>query len=120
MGDYGRNGWESATDRLKQLAAAENLTLRQLALRTTTPRPAFIGTAEQVADTMQEWFEGGAADGFMVNNAVLPVGFYDFVDRVLPLLKERGLFRTEYAAATLHGNLGLPIPPNRYTAARAG
>lgn len=118
LGDYGRNGWESATDRLKQLAAAERLTLRQLALRTATPRHPFIGTAEQVVDTMQEWFGGGAADGFMVNNAVLPAGFYDFLDQVLPLLKERGLFRAEYESATLHGNLGLPIPANRHTAAR--
>ena len=120
LGDYGRNGWESTTDRLKELAKGENLTLRQLARRTATPQHSFIGTAAQVADTMQEWFENGAADGFMVNNAVLPTGFYDFIDQVLPILKARGLFRTDYAAATLHGNLGLPVPPNRYTAARAG
>ena len=118
LGDYGRNGWESATDRLKQLAKDENLSLRQLALRTTTPRHGFIGTPTQVADTMQAWFEAGAADGFMVNNAVLPAGFHDFIDQVLPLLKERGIFRTEYESDTLHGNLGLPIPPNRYTEAR--
>ena len=118
LGDYGHNGWESATDRLKQLAREEGLTLRQVALRTTSPRHSFIGTAEQVADRMQEWFEGAAADGFMVNNAVLPAGFYDFLELLLPLLKERGLFRREYEADTLHGNLGLPIPANRYAAAR--
>lgn len=50
--------------------------------------------------------------------AVLPQGFNDFVDLVLPILKERGLFRTEYEANTLRGNLGLPLPENRYTAAR--
>ena len=54
----------------------------------------------------------------MMNNSVLPAGFHDFIDLVLPILKERGLFRTEYEAETLHGNLGLPIPPNRYAAAR--
>ena len=118
LGDFGRNGWESTTDRLKQLARDESLTLRQLALRTTTPRHKFIGTPTQVADTMQAWFEAGAADGFMMNNSVLPAGFHDFIDLVLPILKERGLFRTEYEAETLHGNLGLPIPPNRYTATR--
>ena len=118
LGDFGRNGWESTTDRLKQLARDENLTLRQLALQTTTPRHKFIGTPTQVADTMQAWFEAGAADGFMMNNSVLPAGFHDFIDLVLPILKERGLFRTEYEAETLHGNLGLPIPPNRYAAAR--
>ena len=70
------------------------------------------------ADTMQAWFEAGAADGFMMNSAVLPEGFNDFIDEVLPILKERGLFRTEYESDTLHGNLGLPIPQNRYTEAR--
>ncbi len=114
LGDFGRNGWESATDRLKKLASEENLTLRQLALRTTTPKNGFTGTPTHVADTMQAWFEAGAADGFMLNGAVLPDGFNDFVDHVLPILKERGLFRTEYEASTLHGNLGLPIPENRY------
>jgi FMN-dependent oxidoreductase (nitrilotriacetate monooxygenase family) len=117
LGDFGRNGWESATDRLKKLANDEHLSLRQLALRTTTPRNAFIGTPNQVADTMQSWFEAGAADGFMINCAVLPVGLYDFLDQVLPILKERNLFRTEYEADTLHQNLGLPIPQNRYQVA---
>jgi hypothetical protein len=51
----------------------------------------------------------------MLNNSVLPQGFNDFVDQVLPILKERGLFRTEYEADTLRGNLGLPKPENRYT-----
>ncbi len=114
LGDFGRNGWESATDRIKQLARDENLTLRQMALRSTTPKPAFIGTAVQVADKMEEWFEAGAADGFMMNSAVLPDGFNNFVDQVLPILKERGLFRVEYEADTLHGNLGLAIPENRF------
>ncbi len=117
LGDYGRNGWESTTDRLKQVAREENLTLRQVALRTTTPRHNFIGAPAQVADTMQAWFEAGAADGFMVNNSVLPAGFDDFLELVVPILKDRGLFRSEYEANTLHGNLGLPIPPNRYTTA---
>ena len=115
LGDYGRNGWESATDRIKQTARDENLTLRQVAQRATTSRHKFIGTATQVADTMQEWFEGSGADGFMVNNSVLPVGFTDFLELVVPILKERGIFRSEYEADTLHGNLGLPIPENRYS-----
>ena len=114
LGDYGRNGWESTTDRIKKTARDENLTLRQVALRATTSRHKFIGTATQIADTMQEWLEGGGADGFMVNNSVLPVGFTDFLELVVPILKERGIFRTEYEADTLHGNLGLPIPENRY------
>ena len=50
----------------------------------------------------------------MLNGAVLPQVFDDFVDEVLPILKERGLFRTEYEASTLRGNLGLVVPENRY------
>lgn len=118
LGDFARNGWESATDRIKQLVKDENLTLRQMALRSTTPKHSFIGTPEHIADNMQAWFEAGAADGFMMNAAVLPDGFNDFIGMVLPILKERGLFRTEYEADTLHGNLGLPKPTNRYTEAR--
>ena len=114
LGDFGRNGWESATDRIKKLARDESLTLRQMALRSTTPKPKFIGTPAQVADTMEAWLEAGAADGFMMNSAVLPDGFNNFVDQVLPLLKERGLFRVEYESDTLHGNLGLAIPQNRF------
>ena len=115
LGDFARNGWESATDRIKKVSRAEGLTLRQMALRSTTPKSPFIGTPEQVADTMQAWFEAGAADGFMMNASVLPQGFNDFVDLVLPVLKDRGLFRTEYEHDTLRGNLGLAKPANRYT-----
>ena len=115
LGDFGRNGWESTTDRIKQVAKEEELTLRQMAIRATTPKNEFIGTPTQLADTMQSWFENSAADGFMLVPSVLPQGFNDFVDHVLPILKERGLFRTEYEADTLRGNLGLPKPENRYT-----
>jgi FMN-dependent oxidoreductase (nitrilotriacetate monooxygenase family) len=115
LGDFARNGWESTTDRLKYLARTEHLTLRQLALRTTTPKSTFTGTPTQIADTMQAWFEAGAADGFMISGAVLPDGLVDFLDHVVPILQERGLFRTEYETDTLRGNLGLPKPANRYT-----
>ena len=114
LGNYGRNGWESATDRIKQLAKDENLTLRQMAIRSTTPRPPFLGTPTHIADSMQEWFEAGAADGFMMNNSVLPDGFNEFVDYVLPILKERNLFRADYESNTLHGNLGLEVPKNNF------
>jgi FMN-dependent oxidoreductase (nitrilotriacetate monooxygenase family) len=114
LGDFGRNGWESTTDRLKYLARQEHLTLRQLALRTTTPKSTFMGTPTHIADTMQAWLEAGAADGFMISGAVLPDGLVDFIDHVLPILQQRGLFRTKYEADTLRGNLGLPKPQNRY------
>ena len=85
-----------------------------MALRSTTPKSPFVGTPVEVADTMQAWFEAGAADGFMMSSSVLPDGFDDFIDHVLPILKQRGLFRTEYESDTLRGNLGLPKPVNRY------
>ncbi|WP_058302909.1 LLM class flavin-dependent oxidoreductase [Gorillibacterium timonense] len=114
LGDLGRNSFQSGTDKIKADAKALGLTLRQVALSVATPRPTFIGTPEQVADRVQEWFERGAADGFMIGSSV-PNGLEDFIEQVVPILQERGLFRTEYESDTLRGNLGVPIPANRYT-----
>jgi FMN-dependent oxidoreductase (nitrilotriacetate monooxygenase family) len=118
LGELGKNSFQSMTDYLKATAKEKGLTLRQVALQSATPRPQFIGTAAQVADQLQEWFEAGAVDGFMIAEAV-PNGLIDFIDQVVPILQERGLFRTEYESNTLRGNLGLPIPENRYTAAKS-
>ena len=118
IGDLGRNSFQAGTDRIKRIAREQNLTLREVALRTATPRGNFVGTPETVADRIQEWFEGGAADGFIIHT-VLPRGLEDFVDHVVPILQARGLFRTEYESDTLRGNLGLPVPENRYTRAKA-
>ncbi|MDF2669490.1 MAG: nitrilotriacetate monooxygenase protein component [Paenibacillus sp.] len=114
LGDLGKNSFQSGTDKIKQTAKDNNWTLRQVALQVSTPRSQFIGTPSKVADQIQEWFEAGAADGFMLHAAV-PNGLEDFVDLVVPILQERGLFRTEYESTTLRGNLGLRIPANRYT-----
>lgn len=114
LGELGRNSFQSTTDKIKEIAKERSLTLRQVALSVATPRPVFIGTPEQVADRVQQWFEAGAADGFMVGSSV-PHGLEDFIEHVVPILQERGLFRTEYEDDTLRGNLGLPIPANRYT-----
>ena len=78
-----------------------------------------VGTAAQVADILQEWFENEAADGFNILPPILPTGLEDFVEQVVPELQRRGLFRTAYAGRTLRENLGLPFPVNRYAAARA-
>jgi len=72
------------------------------------------GTGEQVADTMQAWFTGGACDGFIVAPAHFPEALDDFIHGVLPVLQARGLFRTEYRGPTLRDHLGLPVPANRY------
>jgi FMN-dependent oxidoreductase (nitrilotriacetate monooxygenase family) len=72
------------------------------------PYPSVVGTAEQVADFLQEWFEAGAADGFMTNYDDFHTGIGDFVDRVVPILRERGLFHDGYEGKTLRDHLGLP------------
>ncbi|WP_127496741.1 LLM class flavin-dependent oxidoreductase [Paenibacillus glycanilyticus] len=114
IGDVGSNSFRSTTDMIKRDAREQKLTLRQVALRVSTPRTAFFGTPEKVADRIQEWFEGGAADGFNIYT-VVPNGLIDFVDLVVPVLQQRGLFRTEYESDTLRGNLGLSVPRNHNT-----
>jgi alkanesulfonate monooxygenase len=104
------------------LARRENLTIRQLYQHVTGVRGhrVVFGTAEEIAESMEQWVEGGAADGFNIMSLTYPDGLDDFVDQVIPLLQKRGLFRTEYEARTLRQNLGLTIPENRWTAARRG
>lgn len=114
IGDLGSNSFRSTTDKIKREAKEQGLTLRQVAQRASTPRSNFVGTPEKVADLIQQWFEGGAADGFNIRT-VVPNGLADFVDLVVPILQQRGIFRTEYESNTLRGNLGLSIPRNRYT-----
>ncbi|WFR64994.1 LLM class flavin-dependent oxidoreductase [Paenibacillus amylolyticus] len=113
IGEIGSNSFRSTTDKIKQQAREQGLTLRQVALLASTPRTSFIATPDQIADQIQEWFEGEAADGFNVRT-VVPNGLEDFVELVVPVLQERGLFRTEYEHETLRENLGLEIPRNRY------
>ena len=77
----------------------------------------FVGSPETVADEIQRWFDGRACDGFNLGFR-LPEDLTNFVDTVIPILQARGLYRTEYEGTTLRANMGLPIPENRYTAAR--
>jgi len=69
--------------------------------------PSPIGPPEVLADHMQEWFEAGAADGFWVLPDIYADGMDAFVDQVIPLLQQRGLFRTEYEGETLRNHLGI-------------
>lgn len=62
-----------------------------------------VGTPEQVADSIEQWFRLGAADGFNLMIDRFPTGLAEVVDHVVPLLQERGLFRREYGARTLRG-----------------
>jgi alkanesulfonate monooxygenase SsuD/methylene tetrahydromethanopterin reductase-like flavin-dependent oxidoreductase (luciferase family) len=76
------------------------------------PPPTFIGSAERVANQIQQWYEAGAMDMFMVRQDH-PYGLHDFVELVVPILQARGIFHTDYAADTLRGNLELPKPAFR-------
>jgi alkanesulfonate monooxygenase len=106
---------KSGRDRAIALARRENLTVRQLAQRLGGYGGlAMVGTPGQIADQMEEWLLSEACDGFNIMFPFLPQGLYDFVDRVVPELQRRGLFRTEYTGHTLRENLGLPRPENRF------
>jgi FMN-dependent oxidoreductase (nitrilotriacetate monooxygenase family) len=101
------------------LARREQLTVRELIGRLGGGRGhrTFTGTPEQVADALEGWFDAGAADGFNIMPAVLPSGLEAFVDHVVPILVQRGLFRSDYAGSTLREHYGLPRPVNRYGSA---
>ncbi|MGH7152823.1 MAG: LLM class flavin-dependent oxidoreductase, partial [Acetobacteraceae bacterium] len=102
-------------DGIMEIIREENPTLRQLYLRYERGRKTIKGTAEQIADVMEEWFTTGAADGFMMQFHTLPGGLEDFVSGVVPELQRRGPFRRDYRGSTLRDHLGLPRPVNRNT-----
>ena len=97
------------------LAAREGLTVRQLAQRGAGYGGlTMVGTPTMIADQMEAWLAADACDGFNVMFPFLPAGLDDFVDKVVPELQRRGLFRREYEGATLRENLGLQRPENRF------
>jgi len=109
------NASHSGRDRVLAMARREGLTVRQLAQRLGGwGGLAFVGTASSIADEMQEWLETEGSDGFNILFSFLPEGLDDFVDKVIPELQRRGIFRREYEGATLRENLGLKRPPNRF------
>ncbi|HVV41318.1 MAG TPA: LLM class flavin-dependent oxidoreductase [Nitrobacter sp.] len=109
------NASKSGRQRVIDLAAREKLTVRQLAQRLGGyGGSAFVGTPKTIADQMQEWLETEACDGFNIMFPFLPAGLDDFVDKVVPELQRRGIFRREYEGSTLRENLGLPRPKNRF------
>jgi len=109
------NASQSGRQRLVDAAARDRLTVRQLAQRVGGfGGLKFVGTAKTIADRMEEWLTGRGSDGFNIMFPFLPAGLDDFVDKVVPELQRRGIFRREYAGATLRENLGLPRPKNRF------
>ena len=109
-----QDGQRSRQQLLTDLAQGENLTIRQLYERIAGGRGHFtvVGTAREVADQMQAWFEQEAADGFNFMAPALPGGLDDFLSLVVPELQRRGLFRTAYRGTTLREHLGLDVLSN--------
>jgi FMN-dependent oxidoreductase (nitrilotriacetate monooxygenase family) len=103
---------------LLKMARRERLSLRDLFHRVAAARGhlLLIGNPLQIADVLESWFRSGAADGFNVMPPFFPGQFDDFVERVVPILQERGLFRADYAGTTLREHLGLGRPARRFTA----
>ncbi|NNM73158.1 LLM class flavin-dependent oxidoreductase [Enterovirga aerilata] len=93
------------------ISRREKLTLGALAARVAATRTHcfMVGTAEEIADEMEAWLDGGGCDGFNILTTHLPAGLDEFVDEVVPLLQERGRFRADYEHETLRGHLGLPF-----------
>ena len=109
------NASKSARERTIELARRENLTVRQLAQRLGGYSGlAMVGTPATIADQMEEWLMTEASDGFNIMFPFLPEGLDDFVNKVVPELQRRGLFRREYEGRTLRENLGLPRPENQF------
>ncbi|MBF6467552.1 LLM class flavin-dependent oxidoreductase [Nocardia beijingensis] len=114
-GDVTDNG-QSRLQVVAGIVQRERPTVRGLLHRLAGARGhrVFAGTPEQVADTIEEWFRNGAADGFNVMPPYYPGGLEVFAETVVPILQERGLFRTEYTGTTLRDHFGLPRPDSRF------
>jgi len=94
---------------LFETARRDNMTLRDLYNLTAAARGHWVlsGTPKRIADTLEQWFAEGAADGFNILPPYFPGAFSDFVDLVVPELQRRGLFRHDYEGTTLRGHFGL-------------
>jgi FMN-dependent oxidoreductase (nitrilotriacetate monooxygenase family) len=105
-------GGQAFSRALLDMARREKMTLRDLYNVTAAARGHWViyGTPKRIADIFEEWFMSGLADGFVIMPAYFPGAFDDFVDRVVPELQRRGLYRTEYAGTTLRSHLGLGRP----------
>jgi FMN-dependent oxidoreductase (nitrilotriacetate monooxygenase family) len=110
--EHEAQGHQSRTALLVAYAKEHDLTVRELIARTSGGRGhrVIVGGPVQIADALQEWFEGDAADGFNLMPPTLPGSLQAFADHVVPELQRRGIFRREYAGTTLRDHYGLPRP----------
>lgn len=98
--------------RTEQEAQEKYLELLRLKPNNSLPRPLFFGSAEKVANQVQQWYEEGAID-MLILRQDHPLGLKDFIELVVPILQERGIYRTEYESDKLRGNLEIPKPSFR-------
>lgn len=96
-------------DALEKLREIESL----MPIGHRLPRPQLIGSAENVAEKIEHWYREGVMDILLIRQDY-PAGFEDFIKLVVPILQEKGIFKKEYEANTLRGNLELPYPENMY------
>jgi FMN-dependent oxidoreductase (nitrilotriacetate monooxygenase family) len=116
---YAERGFRTNAENIAKLAKDNGFTLRQTVEHLSAPKPTpFAGGPETVATEIQRWFDARALDGLNIHIGH-PAQWRRFLNDVVPILRERGVVRTEYESDTLRGNLGLPIPENRYAQARA-
>ncbi|MGZ0189349.1 MAG: LLM class flavin-dependent oxidoreductase [Alphaproteobacteria bacterium] len=105
------SGLQAIRDRVVRLSGKDNPTVRDFvehsARGTLKEMAMFVGTANQVADGMEEWFTGGGCDGFVLAATHMPGAYEDFVQHVVPELQRRGVYHKDYAGTTLRENLGL-------------
>jgi alkanesulfonate monooxygenase SsuD/methylene tetrahydromethanopterin reductase-like flavin-dependent oxidoreductase (luciferase family) len=104
-GAQGNQGISGSHDRVLQLMEQEKISFAEAASK---PRGLLVGTGESIADQLEDYFTGGACDGFIIWPTVFPRMFEDFCRNVVPVLQNRGLFRTEYGGRTLRENLATP------------
>ena len=104
------NKSKTMTQVAKMVAGRDDMTIRQLAnwMCAGMTHLRVAGTAEDIADVMQSWFEQDACDGFLLSPLLYPSHLEQFIAEVLPILRARGLFRDDYEGKTLRENLGLP------------
>ncbi|MGF7151592.1 FMN-dependent oxidoreductase (nitrilotriacetate monooxygenase family) [Sphingomonas zeicaulis] len=111
------NASKTVRESMVEVARRKNLTIRKLAVKAGSYSGlAFVGTPQSIADEMQQWLEARASDGFNIMFPWLPGGLDDVVDRVVPELQRRGIFRRDYRGTTLRDHLDLPRPANRFFA----
>jgi FMN-dependent oxidoreductase (nitrilotriacetate monooxygenase family) len=110
------NSAKSRQQLVVDMARKNNMTLREVARSVSAAQGhrMLVGTAQYIADQMQEWLEADAADGFNVICNYYPAPFDAFAEQVIPELQRRGIFRTEYEGKTLRENLGLKVPHNQF------